>query len=75
MTSSIILITTAEHFKISAEISHYCAVFTFIGQFHPLDIIKSIFILCTSYIVLILHRSHFNPFFDEQVVSRYETVC
>ena len=75
MRSSIILITTAEHFKISAEISHYCVVFTFIGQFHPYAIIKSIIILCTSSIVKILHQSHFNPFFDGIVVSRYETVC
>ena len=75
MTSSIILITTAEHFKISAEISHYCVVLTFIGQSHPHDIIKSIFILCTSCIVKILHQSHFNLFFNEIVVSRYETVC
>ena len=79
MMSNIILSTsirTAERFEISADISeYYCVVFTFITHFYPHDIIESIFILCTSCIVLILQGSHFNPFFNEIVVSGCEIVC
>ena len=44
-------------------------------SFTPLMTFSNSFILCTSLNVLILHLSHFNPFFNEIVVSRCETVC
>ena len=70
----IILLLHDEHFKISAEISLLSCIH--ISQFYSHDIIEFIFILCTSCIVWILHQSHFNPFFfNEIVVSRCETVC
>ena len=69
----IILLLHDEHFKISAEIS-FIILYSHLSQFYSHDI-EFIFILCTSRIVLILQLSHFNPFFNEIVVSRCETVC
>ena len=53
----------------------FIILYSHLSQFYSHDIIEFIFILCTSRIVLILHLSHFNPFFNEIVVSRCETVC
>ena len=42
---------------------HIIVLYSHLSQFYSHYIIESILILCTSCVVLILHRSHFNPFF------------